>query len=234
MYDTLKKFYARDSEVLNAAQKPMSVEETLKLMQDAESGNITNANADQYFGIGAKDMDYSQLIDAYLKDGGDPSKIGGQFASYMPKEASGARSANTDAEMQRSLEAQLATEGRREAPIDAYAGGDESYNQLYGDIPMAAGGLASLPEYKAGGLLDGPGDGMSDSIPAVIKGEQPQRAALADGEFVVPADVVSHLGNGSTKAGSARLYEMMDKIRHARTGNSKQGKKINPHKFLPV
>ena len=108
------------------------------------------------------------------------------------------------------------------------------YNQLYAGYGFAAGGLASLPEYKAGGLLRGPGDGMSDSIPAVIKGQQPQRAALADGEFVVPADVVSHLGNGSTKAGSARLYEMMDKIRHARTGNSKQGKKINPHKFLPV
>ena len=111
---------------------------------------------------------------------------------------------------------------------------DDYYNQLYGEVPMAAGGLASLPEYKAGGLLHGPGDGMSDSIPAVIKGEQPQRAALADGEFVVPADVVSHLGNGSTKAGSARLYEMMDKIRQARTGNPKQGKKINPHKFLPI
>jgi hypothetical protein len=145
-----------------------------------------------------------------------------------------ARSANTDAELQKSLEAQLATEGRREPPIDAYAGEEE-----FDDLPSArrgkaAGGLASLPEYKAGGLLHGPGDGMSDSIPAVIKGEQPQRAALADGEFVIPADVVSHLGNGSTKAGSARLYEMMDKIRHARTGNSKQGKKINPHKFLPV
>jgi hypothetical protein len=101
-------------------------------------------------------------------------------------------------------------------------------------VKKADGGLASLPEYKAGGLLHGPGDGMSDSIPAVIKGEQPQRAALADGEFVVPADVVSHLGNGSTKAGSARLYEMMDRIRQARTGNPKQGKKINPHKFLPV
>jgi hypothetical protein len=111
---------------------------------------------------------------------------------------------------------------------------DEYYNELYRASGYAAGGLASLPEYKAGGLLRGPGDGMSDSIPAVIKGEQPQRAALADGEFVVPADVVSHLGNGSTKAGSARLYEMMDKIRHARTGNPKQGKKINPHKFLPV
>lgn len=94
---------------------------------------------------------------------------------------------------------------------------------------MAAGGMAG---YKKGGYLDGPGDGMSDSIPATIEGKQPAR--LADGEFVIPADVVSHLGNGSTKAGSKRLYAMLDKIRHARTGNKKQGKQINPNKYLPA
>jgi hypothetical protein len=100
---------------------------------------------------------------------------------------------------------------------------------------MAHGGIASLQEYAAGGkLLQGPGDGMSDSIPAVIKGAKPQRAALAQGEFVVPADVVSHLGNGSTDAGAKRLYAMMDKVRHARTGNKKQGKQINPDRFLPT
>ena len=101
---------------------------------------------------------------------------------------------------------------------------------------MAAGGVASLPnEYAAGGkLLQGPGDGMSDSIPAVIKGAKPQRAALAQGEFVIPADVVSHLGNGSTDAGAKRLYAMMDKIRHARTGTKKQGKQINPANFMPA
>jgi hypothetical protein len=73
---------------------------------------------------------------------------------------------------------------------------------------------------------------MSDSIPAVIGGHQPQRAALADGEFVIPADVVSHLGNGSTEAGSRKLYAMMAKIRHARTGKKKQAPKINADKFL--
>jgi len=83
-----------------------------------------------------------------------------------------------------------------------------------------------------GGYLDGAGDGMSDSIPATIEGKQPAR--LADGEFVVPADVVSHLGNGSSKAGSKRLYAMLDKVRHARTGTKKQGKQINPNKFLPA
>ena len=88
------------------------------------------------------------------------------------------------------------------------------------------------PGFARGGYLDGPGDGMSDSIPATIAGKQPAR--LADGEFVVPADVVSHLGNGSTKAGAKQLYKMMDKVRQARTGTTKQGREINPHKLMPV
>jgi hypothetical protein len=96
----------------------------------------------------------------------------------------------------------------------------------------AQGGIADLGGYAAGGkLLKGPGDGMSDSIVANIGGKQPAR--LADGEFVIPADVVSHLGNGSTDAGAKQLYKMLDRIRHARTGNKKQGKQINPNKFLP-
>ena len=93
----------------------------------------------------------------------------------------------------------------------------------------AAGG--HLGSYSDGGrMLKGPGDGMSDNIPATIGGKQPAR--LADGEFVVPADVVSHLGNGSTDAGAKHLYNMMDKVRKARTGTKKQGKQIKPEKFL--
>jgi hypothetical protein len=101
----------------------------------------------------------------------------------------------------------------------------------------AAGGIAghsSLGSYAAGGnprLLKGPGDGMSDNIPAMIGGAQPAR--LADGEFVVPADVVSHLGNGSTDAGADKLHSMMDKVRKARTGTKKQGKQIKADKFIP-
>jgi hypothetical protein len=103
-----------------------------------------------------------------------------------------------------------------------------------GQLNLAAGGVASLGGYAAGGnphLLKGPGDGMSDNIPATIGGKQPAR--LADGEFVVPADVVSHLGNGSTDAGAKHLYKMMDQIRQARTGRKAQGKKINAAKYLP-
>ena len=119
---------------------------------------------------------------------------------------------------------------RQAAPQYDYNQNDQQYTQR-----MAGGGLASLDTYAAGGrLLQGPGDGMSDSIPAVIGGAKPQRAALAQGEFVVPADVVSHIGNGSTDAGYKRLYAMMDKVRHSRTGNKKQGRQINPDKFMPA
>ena len=86
--------------------------------------------------------------------------------------------------------------------------------------------------YANGGYLQGPGDGMSDSLPAMIGNNQP--AALSEGEFVIPADVVSHLGNGSSNAGSKRLYAMMDEVRKARTGTEKQGKEIKPERFMPA
>jgi hypothetical protein len=92
---------------------------------------------------------------------------------------------------------------------------------------------SSLGGYSDGGrLLKGPGDGMSDNIPASIANKQPAR--LADGEFVVPADVVSHLGNGSTDAGAKHLYKMMDNVRKARTGRKSQGKQIKANKYLPA
>lgn len=90
---------------------------------------------------------------------------------------------------------------------------------------LAAGGIAS------GKYLRGNTDGMADKIPASIGEHQP--AKLSHGEFVIPADVVSHIGNGNSDAGAERLYSMMDKIRHARTGSKKQGKQINPDKFMP-
>jgi hypothetical protein len=93
-----------------------------------------------------------------------------------------------------------------------------------GGIPMAEGGLAD-----AGRYLQGETDGMADKIPSSIDGEQP--AALSHGEFVIPADVVSHLGNGNSDAGAQKLYEMMDRIRQARTGTTEQGKEINPDEF---
>jgi hypothetical protein len=106
-----------------------------------------------------------------------------------------------------------------QSPEYAASGGIMGYNlggYAHGEVPR---------------LLKGPGDGMSDDIPATIADRQ--EARLADGEFVVPADVVSHLGNGSTDAGAKKLHDMMTKVREARTGNPKQGKQIKAEKFIP-
>jgi hypothetical protein len=97
---------------------------------------------------------------------------------------------------------------------------------------LERGGILGYAEGGVPRFLSGGGDGMSDSIKANIDGTQ--EARLADGEFVIPADVVSHLGNGSSKAGAKQLYAMMDRVRQARTGNLKQGREIKPTKFMPV
>ena len=118
------------------------------------------------------------------------------------------------------------------AAIQGMRDGYGATQTMDGNIPQMADG-GSIGGYSDGGrMLKGPGDGMSDSIPATIGNKQPAR--LADGEFVVPADVVSHLGNGSTDAGAKRLYGMMDKVRKARTGTKKQGKEIKPEKYMPA
>lgn len=95
-----------------------------------------------------------------------------------------------------------------------------------GIIQLMHGGEAKSPRY-----LSGHTDGMADKLSTSIDGEQP--AALSHGEFVIPADVVSHLGNGNSEAGARELYKMMDRVREARTGTKKQGKRINPEKFTP-
>ena len=95
-------------------------------------------------------------------------------------------------------------------------------------LGFAAGGMMQGQGY----YLGGPTDGMADLVPATIDGSQP--AALSDGEFVVPADVVSHLGNGNSDAGAKQLYSMMDRVRDERTGTTKQGPEINPTKMMPA
>lgn len=92
----------------------------------------------------------------------------------------------------------------------------------------------SIDGYARGGglgYLKGTHDGMADQIDATIDNKRP--AKLSGGEFVIPADVVSHLGNGNSEAGAKQLYDLMERVRKARTGNSEQGKQINPKKYLP-
>jgi len=111
---------------------------------------------------------------------------------------------------------------------DVQAAYDAALRQDTGYMQYAEGGEIAMAK---GRYLQGETDGMADELPAQIGKDQP--AALSHGEFVIPADVVSHMGNGNSDAGAKKLYQMMDKIRMARTGNKKQGKKINPDKFMP-
>jgi len=104
-------------------------------------------------------------------------------------------------------------------------------NQVLPTEPVQTAAQGGLMGFSKGRYLQGTTDGMADKIPAKIGRDQP--AALSHGEFVVPADVVSHLGNGNSDAGAKKLYQMMDRIRMARTGTKKQGKEINPNSFMP-
>ena len=100
------------------------------------------------------------------------------------------------------------------------------------NIGLAAGGIASAYNRPHNGYyLGGVTDGMADEVRANIDGTQ--EARLSDGEFVIPADVVSHLGNGNSDAGANQLHNMMSNVRKERTGNPEQGKQIDPNKFMP-
>jgi len=134
------------------------------------------------------------------------------------------------------------TNNMLEASANDYGGGYGNYE----DSMFAANGGLMAAHYAMGGstlggysdggrLLRGPGDGVSDSIPAVIGNKQPAR--LADGEFVVPARIVSELGNGSTEAGARKLYAMMDRIQKARSktvGKGKVATNSRADKHLPA
>jgi hypothetical protein len=121
-----------------------------------------------------------------------------------------------------------ATSGVIDTPVTPAAPVEDMSYQTY-----AAGGIANLGGYSDGGrLLKGPGDGVSDSIPATIGNKQPAR--LADGEFVIPARIVSELGNGSTEAGARKLYAMMDRIKKARGKAKNIAADTKSDKHLPA
>jgi len=133
-----------------------------------------------------------------------------QALGYSPAEVAQATGSNV-ADVQAAYDAALGSN-----KVGFY----DPYSEAF-----AEGGMAK------GRYLQGETDGMADKLPAQIGNDQP--AALSHGEFVIPADVVSHMGNGNSDAGAKKLYQMMDKIRMARTGTKKQGKRINPDKFMP-
>jgi hypothetical protein len=137
------------------------------------------------------------------------------------------------------LMASLLSQGRTTPEeLAAYYGNNPDYPEYAGVTAGDVRGLAKklgIEGYAQGGdingyYLGGATDGMADQIPATIDNMQP--AALSDGEFVIPADVVSHLGNGNSDAGAKNLYSMMDRVRTDRTGNPNQGRQIDPNKYL--
>ena len=162
----------------------------------------------------------------YLRDNAATAGTGGlnnwDYAAYAADQGI---TPGTNMSANWKNDADAALERMKNRSAQGVAGQDAYLKYLKNATGMAAGGMAK------GRYLQGATDGMADQIPAQIDGSQP--AALAHGEFVVPADVVSHLGNGNSDAGADQLYKMMDKIRMARTGTKKQGKQIDPNKFAP-
>lgn len=126
-------------------------------------------------------------------------------------------------------DAGIGTSTIAQGPVAGYYTADELKDLYEVSKGVKEGGIIKL---YPGGYLRGQGDGMSDGIKANIEGQQ--EAALSDGEFVLPADVVSHLGNGSSEAGASKLYAMMDRIRKDRTGTTKQGTEIDAYNYMPA
>ena len=206
---------ALENEVYSGLTSDQMRELSKQAEQDIEKGGIMSGNP-----FGTVSGPGQSLLDKLLGNKNLLSAgLGGLGALAAYKSAKDA--------MQQAKGAKFESRGPTTATRTAFKG--TKYSAAgggIGSLDMAQGGRALPPRY-----LDGHSDGMADKVPANIDGRRP--AALSDGEFVIPADVVSHLGNGNSNAGAKRLYKMMDDIRAARTGNPKQGKQINPDKFMP-
>jgi hypothetical protein len=196
-------------------------------------------------------LDLTRQQVPYTDTGRVPGSAGRQYFTDPKYSASGDAGALAGAQSASGAQAQgimSAYNARPAAPaaaIPAMRTPWESAPPPAQVAPTAASGVASLmpvpqatgfaqggsTEVTKGRYLSGNTDGMADEISTSIDGEQD--AALSHGEFVIPADVVSHLGNGNSEAGADKLHQMMDRIRKARTGNSEQGKEIDPDKFMP-
>jgi hypothetical protein len=200
--------------------------------------NMTTA---QRFEAMKKGATFDNLVD-YAKQ--NPLQVAGMAVTALTPEekAREKKPVDSDPGQQYTYEANATSP----TPMsDPYGREQKYYNQRYvpraaGGGMMASGGISNA-QYNLGGysdgsrLLRGPGDGVSDSIPAVIGKKQPAR--LADGEFVIPARIVSELGNGSTEAGARKLYAMMDRIQKARkktVGKGKVAINSRSEKYLPA
>jgi len=179
------------------------------------SDPVTNLPADQIYAINPA------THTPYAQDIAQSGLSGNGLAALIAQENAAKAAAQQSIAQDTNATKAASTGGSMGTSVNAYADG---------------GGIYNLGGYSDGGrLLRGPGDGVSDSIPATIGHKQPAR--LADGEFVVPARIVSELGNGSTEAGARKLYAMLDRIQAARSksvGKGNVAKNSNADKHLPA
>jgi hypothetical protein len=181
-------------------------------------------------GMGGASGGLSPLFTHHMAFGGKAKSYRTTLDDSLETAYAKAQESNDTATM-RAIEAEMEIRNTNKAGME---------QGLSGMKGLAVGGLSSarynLGGYSDGGrLLRGPGDGVSDSIPAVIGKKQPAR--LADGEFVVPARIVSELGNGSTEAGARKLYAMMDRVQKARrktVGKDRVAANTKSEKYLPA
>jgi len=188
------------------------------------------------YGLSGKDI--KSYVNKFDTGNSVPGQIAGQAAAGVAIPKWMKDNNITYAQLAEALDISVA-EARERYPTAATTDNAGSGEANGGLMAMAGGGMAQqfdLGGYSDGGrLLRGPGDGVSDSIPATIGNKRPAR--LADGEFVVPARIVSELGNGSTEAGARKLYAMMDRVQAARRGSIGKGrvaKNSRADKYLPA
>ena len=187
---------------------------------------FSRAKAKEDFGVSDADIANAQK---FLTTTVGKTALEQAYTPQLPKSTAGMTESDIFKLYDAQRDAGFTDAQLREAAAKQYGAiKDEDWNYIKSQAGYAGGGEIAMAK---GRYLQGETDGMADKLPARIGRDQP--AALSHGEFVIPADVVSHMGNGNSDAGAKKLYKMMDKIRMARTGTKKQGKRINPDKFMP-
>ena len=226
---------AENTAKVAAAQMQKDQDDGMQAVADREAANAARAARDfeaKYAGIAARAAQDQKEFEKYESD--NPT-----IGPYNPVNTLGGDVISTPAGPDNPMGGDVTSSTPDTAPSGGFdvgnaPSGDNAKGGMIGRYSQ--GGLGSLGGYSDGGrLLRGPGDGVSDSIPATVGGRQPAR--LADGEFVVPARIVSELGNGSTEAGARALYKMMDRIqanRRKTTGKNSVAVNSKSHKYLPA
>ena len=204
------------------------------LIRDAFDGGGFGAKGDTFKGGGIKSVIANAVgFKPIKKAEGGP--IDDQMSDPMAAPMGGIRDVLPGAnEKDLISQAISAIKGEVEDPRPVLAAFVSKYGEdaLRNLVDKVEGGDVAATAEASQGKLNGPGDGMSDMIPASVDGQQD--VLLSDGEYVVPADVVSGLGNGSSDAGAKHLDEMMARVRQQRTGSKEQAQQINPKQAMPA